>query len=484
MLIASFQFAVFTLAVLAVYHKLPEKYQNVFLLIVSGAMIALFSLEFALVFAVLTFANYWLSQRAERGMERAGLALWAGIAINITALVYFKYADFYIPYFVYYLKRAGITLEATTLIFVLPVGLSFFIVQAIAYLLDINRGVATPTKNWVSFALFMVYFPKLVSGPIERSRTLLAQLEKPRQTRKTVVGKGVVLILTGLVRKLVIADLLSSLIPDDLFSSPGSYNAAHLGLWLLVYAIVIYNDFAGYTAIVRGVSVWFGIELSANFNTPYFARNFSEFWQRWHITLSDWLRDYIFMPLTRRFLRMRLPRNHPVTAFLPPLATMGVSALWHSAAPGMLVWGLLHGLYQIIERSLSLLRPGRPLDRQPIWLQSVSRLVVFILVVLAWVPFRMDLTTALVYWRTLFNLADWGDLPALGALPGMAFWIILVVLLVNLILDILEARKGKMVYLKLPVLVRAILINCAVYAILAAYFLKLEAAPPFIYQGF
>lgn len=484
MLITSFRFALFTLATLAVYHKLPKRYQNLFLLTVSAVMIALFSLEFALVFAVLTFANYWLAQRIVPGAKRAGLMLWVGIGINIAALAYFKYANFFIPYFVYYLKRAGVTLETSTLIFVLPVGLSFFIVQAIAYLLDIHRGVATPTKNWVNFALFMVYFPKLVSGPIERSRTLLAQFEIERQVGKAALAKGTTSILTGLVRKLVIADLLSALIPAGVFTTPGSYSAPFLGLWLLAYAFVIYNDFAGYTAIVRGVSTLFGIELSANFNAPYVSRNFSEFWQRWHITLSDWLRDYIFMPLTRRFLRMRLGRNHPMIVFLPPMVTMTISALWHAVSPGMLLWGFLHGFYQIIERLLSFLRPGRPLDRQPIWLQTVSRLVVFILVVLAWAPFRMDLGTALVYWQRLFNFRQWGDLLAVRNLPGMGFYIILIILLINLILDILEARKGELIYLTLPPLVRAILINCAIYAIILSHFLKLEAAPPFIYQGF
>ncbi len=201
------------------------------------------------------------------------------------------------------------------------------------------------------------------------------------------LSRGLALIAEGLVRKVVIADTLSKMLPPRLFTEPGQYAGGTLAASLLVYALVLYNDFAGYTAIVRGLSAWFGIELSSNFQQPYFARGFAEFWNRWHLSLSFWLRDYIFFPLTRKLLR-RYPRpGHPLNVILPPMAAMLSSGLWHGFTPGMILWGGLHGMYQVVERFAGLGKARIPASQMPAWRQIISAVFTFILISLAWIPF-------------------------------------------------------------------------------------------------
>jgi D-alanyl-lipoteichoic acid acyltransferase DltB (MBOAT superfamily) len=189
------------------------------------------------------------------------------------------------------------------------------------------------------------------------------------------------------------------MIPADAFITPLDYPGQQLLAWLIAYAFAIYNDFAGYTAIVRGVCLWFGIELSPNFNLPYYARNFTEFWNRWHISLSNWLLDYIFYPLAWS-LRRRVPdQNHVLNIVLPPMITMLVSGMWHGLAWNMLLWGGLHGLFMVLERLPSLKKPPVPLNKRPRWRQRLGVLLTFSLAALAWVPFRMELPVALQYWQ-------------------------------------------------------------------------------------
>jgi D-alanyl-lipoteichoic acid acyltransferase DltB (MBOAT superfamily) len=228
----------------------------------------------------------------------------------------------------------------------------------------------------------MAYFPRVVAGPIIRAREFLPSLLAPRTLSAVAIADSAFLILQGLVRKVVIADLLFRLIPIGVFEQPREFSAPELAVWLFAYAFTLYNDFAGYTLIARGVSGLFGIPLPANFNAPYFARTFSEFWRRWHITLSDWLRDYIYMPTVRLLLRRNLTRTHVLSIVLPPLFTMLVSALWHDLSAGMLLWGGLHAVFLIGERIYTLTRPPGSSVSAPRWRQVVSAGLVFALVAL------------------------------------------------------------------------------------------------------
>ena len=484
MTIISPAFFVFVLAVLTLYYFLPRRAQNILLLAASYAFLAVWGLAYVLVFGLLTAANYWLARRLAGQTYTQRVILWAGIGINLAALVYFKHADFFIPYVIYYLKRIDIVLDATTLTLLLPLGLSFYVVQAISYLLDVRRGLAEPPGDVVEFALYMVYFPRLVAGPIERGRTLLPQLAARRVVDNQTLGRALTLITVGLVRKVVIADSLLQFLPEQVFSQPSAFRAPELAIWLVVYAVVLYNDFAGYTSLVRGVSTLFGINLSPNFATPYFARSFSEFWQRWHISLSDWLRDYIFTPLTRTLLRRRMNSRHPVTMILPPLATMLVSGLWHGATHGMLLWGALHGLFQIGERLVNRFSKVQPAAKQPIWRQAAAALVVFVLVTLAWAPFRMALPQALDYWAGLFDPAGWQTGWSAFSLPLGVYLLSLALAAISLGVDLAQRKAGELVFMRGAPLSRALALNAALILIIIAVAAHQNTPPPFIYQEF
>jgi D-alanyl-lipoteichoic acid acyltransferase DltB (MBOAT superfamily) len=292
-----------------------------------------------------------------------------------------------------------------------------------------------------------------------------------------LLARSVTLIVVGLVRKIAIADTLTALVPNFAFFLPGRFSAPELAFYLLAYAFALYNDFAGYTSIARGVSGLFGIELSPNFLQPYFSRTFTEFWNRWHISLSQWLRDYIYFPLSRVLAR-RLPnRQHIVNLVVPPMVTMLVSAAWHAnwLHKTMLLWGVMHGLYLVGERVIWLNRPLQPPDRWPRLQQVLGLLIVFTLTTLAWVPFRegSGFGQTLQVWRRLVDLHAW-------VMPDLR---ILIVVIPALILDWLQwRRQDETVFLRWPVLARATALAFAVVVI----YLNLNPAgsAPFVYQGF
>lgn len=468
MSITSPEFALFTMGVLFVFHLLPLRWRSRWLLIMSYVFLVILDVEFALIFAVLTVMNYLASHHVTPQSSHRYAVLRLGIALNVFALVYFKYAHFFLD-----------KLELTNGLRILfPIGLSFYILQAISYLLDISQGLLNPTTDKTNFALYMVYFPRLISGPIERARDFLPRLQS--EVKSDVIPRSLTLIGVGLVRKIVVADTLNLLIPDKIFSMPREFHGTELAIWLLAYAFLLYNDFEGYTSLVRGVSLLFGIELSKNFNTPYFSRNFTEFWQKWHISLSSWLRDYIFTPTLRGLLRRKYNGRHPLTLIAPPMLTMVMSALWHDISAGMLLWGILHGIFQVIERLRSLWKPVRPPHLYPIWRQLLSMVLVFMLVILAWIPFRMPLATAFDYALGIFNPLNWDAID----ITQTGYLIFLLALILSLILDSLQLSFGEEIYFRLSPLGKAVAINLAIVLLVLALALQGNTPPPFIYQQF
>jgi len=227
--------------------------------------------------------------------------------------------------------------------------------------------------------------------------------------------------------------------------------------WLIIYAFALYNDFAGYTSIVRGISGLFGIGLSPNFSTPYFSRSFTEFWKRWHITLSEWLRDYIYFPLSRALIRRNSNRYNLVNLIVPPMGTMLVSGLWHGANPQMLLWGGMHGLYLTLEQILSLRRSRIPPGNQPIWRQVLAMLIVFFFVILAWVPFGWGVPTAFEFWGALL---DWSS----SSIRIRRLFIAAPFVLISLVIDYLQYHsQDEFVFLKWPRLAQAACIAMILY---------------------
>ena len=476
MSIISLNFALFSLLALALYYFLPRRPQNAWLLLASYIFYISWDWRFALILAALTVLNYRIGLRLgkEKGTQR--MLLWSGIGLNVFFLALFREFSFFINGLRELLGYGVSDAGPDGLWILLPLGISYYVLENISYLVDVYRGQVEAERDLVDFGLYLAYFPKLVAGPIERARAFLPKLKQERVVDQQAISRSLMLIAVGLVRKLMIADLLSAWILQDVYEFPAKYTPTELMIWLVMYAFSIYNDFAGYTQIVRGVSGLFGIELSANFNFPYFSRNFTEFWNRWHISLSHWLRDYIYLPLSRTFLRRNPSRRNLLNLVFPPLVTMLVSGLWHGFSLNMLLWGGLHGMYQVVERIPSLWRPTVPPQNRPLWRQGLAMGVIFLLVILAWVPFRWELPFALEFWKGLTNFSSF-------AIRYRRMFIAFPMIVFALSLDLVQYRaRDEFVFLRWPQLVKAFCLAVILF------FLFISSAgvdnDPFIYQGF
>ncbi|MBA4374877.1 MAG: hypothetical protein C0401_01720 [Anaerolinea sp.] len=493
MTISSFLF--FVLAILAayVYRVLPKKLRNYWLLILSAGFIATWSYEFLLVLVVFALINYSIGIKAETAVHPRKWVI-TGIAFNIFFLLLFKYQKFYLPGLESLLLKNGWMSAGGALSFLVPVGLSFLVVQVISYLIDISNQRLKAERDLIKFGVYVLYFPKLLSGPIERARLFLPRLDAPILFDRVLAQRSLSLILTGLFRKMVFADPLFGMIPENAFITPQNYAGQHLFFWLLAYALALFNDFAGYTSIVRGVSLWFGIELANNFNLPYLSRNFTEFWNRWHISLSTWLRDYIFFPLSRSLMRHYTERNNFWNLVVPPVVTLLVSGLWHGLSWGLVAWGGLHGFYLVFERFSGLFRPFVPFEEQPRWQQNLGIALTFTLTTLAWIPFRMDIPVALSYLTGLFKWVKpdyflfrryvMGDTEFLSWSPlNLPNPFLLLVLSAAIGYDILVNHKGSEKELRsfqqvIQIVFLVVLFSFALFSIFA------DATTPFVYQGF
>jgi alginate O-acetyltransferase complex protein AlgI len=405
--ITTFSFAVFVIVAAIGFRWLPQCLKNIWLLFACMIFIISWSWTFLIVLLSVAAINFYLGKHvadARRGKQ----ILWMGISINLLALLVLKYANFYLPELTVLLTRIGVQDGAGGIQILVPIGISFITLQMISYLLDIHNQRMQAEAAFVNFAVYVLYFPKILAGPIERAKTFLPRLKSPQNLTGKSILQNFTLVLMGLIRKVIFADTLIAMIPAQAFQQPSQYPAPLLAIWLVVYAFAIYNDFAGYTSMVRGISGFFGIELTNNFKVPYFSRNFSEFWNRWHISLSSWLRDYIYFPLSR-WLRKKIPdQNHAVNLVIPPVLTMLASGLWHGLGWNTLLWGGLHGVYLVMERVIGLWRPRSALTVRPKWQQFISAVLIFFFILMAWVPFHTGVIPAVHYWQNLFMISNWG----------------------------------------------------------------------------
>ena len=476
MTITSLNFILFTALALAVYYLLPRSPQNVWLLFVSYVFIVTWDWAFAVVLGIVTALNFLLARRLRINDQGQRGLLWLGIGFNVLTLFFFRAAGFFLPELEAVLTSLGLSNQAGGLKILVPLGLSFYTLQTISYLVDVYRGQLKAESDFVNFALYLAYFPKLLAGPIERASAFLPKLAQPRRVDNRVIAESVTLIFVGLVRKIIIADPLMASFPSDVFEVPANYGPPELVFRLVIYAFALYNDFAGYTDIARGISGFFGVHLSPNFRAPYFSRNFNEFWKRWHITLSEWLRDYVYYPVSRALSRSNPSYRRLANLIVPPVITMLVSGMWHGFGLNMLLWGGLHGSYLVVERIPTLWRPIVPMQNQPLWRQWLGVLVVFSFVVLAWVPFRWELPAAFQLWEALFN---WSDV----AIRYRRMLLVLPLLLGSLVLDFIQYRnEDEFIFLRWSPLTKA-----ACMAIVLFWIFILTAGDfdqPFVYQAF
>ncbi len=452
-------------AAVLVYHRLPARAQIGWLLALSYAFYAWWAWRFLPVLIILTLANHAIGTRiaamppsrlaAEQRRRRSWM--WAGVALNVAALALLRYGYRAAPF------------EAPFAV----LGISFYALQAVAYVVDTYSGTLRTQPTLTEFAVYLAYFPKIVAGPIERPQAFLDQLTQPRVVDDARLGRAATLIAVGLTRKLVLADPLAALLPLAAFNAPTEHDALTLATALVGYAFVLYNDFAGYTSIARGISCLFGIELSPNFAQPFAAHSFTNLWNRWHITFSHWLRDYIYLPVSRRLLHRNLSRTNVANLLVPPMATMLVCGLWHGGSAHMLLWGGLHGVYLVVERAANLRWPPAPRTVLPAWRHDGGVVLVFGLSCWTLVALRLPIAQALQFWQQLLT-------GPIGALPDGR---LLLFMLPTIWLDWMQSRHGEdTVFMTWSQRARAALLALTV---LLWFALSGAVAPaPFVYQGF
>ena len=282
----------------------------------------------------------WIAARRRRG-ARSGWALAAAVAVDLGVLGWFKYYGFFVTSVAGALGALGLNADLPLLRIVLPLGISFLTFRVLSYVIDVHRGALQPA-SLLDFSVYVAFFPYLAAGPIARASEFLPQLRGPRDPRDLDTGRAFFLIFGGLAKKMLIADYLATHVVDGVFATPGQYSSPEVLLGIVAYSVQIYCDFSAYSDIAIGVSLLLGFRLPDNFDRPYAARSVQEFWRRWHMTLSRWLRDYLYIPLGGN-------RRGTVRTYVNLLVTMALGGLWHGAGWTFGFWGLLHGCALVVE---------------------------------------------------------------------------------------------------------------------------------------
>ncbi len=373
MLFPTVTFALFFAVVLPVsWALMPHQGAwRAWILLASYVFYGWWDWRFVFLLAASTVVNHVLAVAIYRtGPQSARkLLLTLALTFDLGLLAYFKYANFFLSSVD---NAIGTSFIAQV---VLPVGVSFYTFMAISYVVDTYRGELVPA-SFARFAVFQAFFPHLVAGPIVRASELLPQLESPRDPRRVDVSRAFFLIVSGLFLKVVIANLLATHIVDEVFAAPNRHSSLEVLVAIYGYAVQIFADFCGYTNIAIGIALLLGFEFPQNFNSPYAAVSLQDFWRRWHMTLSRWLRDYLYIPLGGS-------RKGSWITYRNLLLTFVLGGLWHGAAWTFVAWGALHGTGLAVERALGW-RPASPAAR---WL---GRVVTFNFVCFAWIFFRAD----------------------------------------------------------------------------------------------
>lgn len=469
MLFNSLAFLVFLPIVLIVLGLVPHRWRNPCLLAAGYFFYGCWDWRFLGLLALSTVIDFSAGQLMSRSTDPQWrkLVLVCSISANLVILGFFKYFNFFADSFVGLMHGFGLQVSAPTLSVVLPVGISFYTFQSMSYAIDVYRRETQPADRFLDYATYVAYFPQLVAGPIERAGHLLPQIVSPARVTPERINIGLTLMMLGYIKKVLIADQLALQV-DHIFA-----NAAHLSSGMLLkgaylFTFQIYCDFSGYSDIARGVSELLGIRLRLNFNQPYLSQTITEFWRRWHMSLSAWLRDYLYIPLGgNRYGTLRTYRNL--------MLTMLIGGLWHGANWTFVVWGGLHGSYLVVERLLGIGRGQPQSSSRDVagWTWRVVRtLITFHLAAFAWIFFRApDFATAFAFISGLSHLTHLG---AVGVVPFLVAAAVLAI-------DIPQNASGDhAVFLRLPWWVQSPAYATACFAIL----LWGGGEVPFIYFQF
>lgn len=357
------------------------KVRLIFILLASYVFYAHWDWRFLFLIWGSSTADWLLGNAIENASSPAARKRWlAGtVVLNLGVLGAFKYFNFFADSLHAVLTGLGASTSPVTLEVMLPIGISFFTFESMSYVIDVYRGDIKPQKSYLEYLSFVAFFPHLVAGPIVRPRDLLPQLAGPPRFSADEASEGLFLIALGLLKKVAIGDYLALNLVDRVFDAPLQYSAVECYAAVLGYAVQIYCDFSGYTDIAIGSALLLGIRFPLNFNAPYKARNIADFWRRWHISLSTWLRDYLYVPLGGN-------RKGPARTYLNLMLTMLLGGLWHGAAWTFVVWGGLHGAALAVTRFWKNMRSN--VTREPAWRGWLGTFLTFHFVCAAWIFFR------------------------------------------------------------------------------------------------
>lgn len=452
MLFNSLEFLVFFPIVLLIYFVIPKKIKYLWLLIASYYFYMCWNAKYALLIlfsTLITYISGLLIENVKRTeieytkkQRYKKLVVAASFILNLIILFYYKYFNFTLSVLQKILSIASIQLSIPGFDIMLPVGISFYTFQALSYTMDVYRDDIYAEKNFFRYALFVSFFPQLVAGPIERSKNLLKQLAVPKKFNYELAKEGFLLMLWGFFLKIVLADRIAIFV-DTVYSEYTTYQGWYLILATMLFAVQIYCDFSGYSTIAVGAAKFLGIELMENFDAPYLSTSVSEFWRKWHISLTSWFKDYLYIPLGGS-------RKGKMRKYLNKMIVFLVSGLWHGASVSFVVWGGLNGLYQVIGE---MLKPVRDkcvsilgLNRESLGHKLIHIAGTFVLIDFSWIFFRanrfkdaLEIIKSMITVNNPWILYD-GSIYKCG-LDSKNFGLMLICIMILLLADFCKCQK-------------------------------------------
>lgn len=450
MLFTSIGFFIFFPIVTIAYFIIPHKFRWMWLLLSSYYFYMCWNPKYLLLLGTSTIVTYisgLLIDRAngiedeKKSIRIKKIWVFASFAINLSILSIFKYFNFFSESLNILFSSLNLTINLPSFDIMLPVGISFYTFQALSYTMDVYRRDVKAERNLGKYALFVSFFPQLISGPIEKSKNFLSQIEEKHYFDYYRIKNGILLMIWGFFQKVVVADRLGMLV-NTVYNSPKSYKGFQIILATIFYAFQIYCDFGAYSDIARGAAKVMGFSLTKNFERPYFSKSIKEFWRRWHISLSTWFRDYLYIPLGGS-------RHGRLRKYINTMIVFLVSGLWHGADFTFIIWGGLHGVYQIIGDILSPVKgkliKGFNIRTKEFNYKLLQVITTFILVDFAWIFFRANTySDAITLIKNMFYFNPWifidKSIYSLG-LDSKEFFLAVISIIIVLAMNLLQRKR-------------------------------------------
>ena len=479
MLFNSFEFLIFLPVVFLLYWFVFKslKRQNLFIVAVSYLFYGWWDARFLILIAFTTFCSFGSGILLEKKEGDRNLQKWisvANILLNLLILAIFKYYNFFAENLTQLFLTFGLQLDWVTLDILLPVGISFYTFQALSYTIDVYQHKMKPTHDIVAFFAFISFFPQLVAGPIVRARDFIPQIRKPLYVSQEMFGRGIFLIVAGLFKKAVISDYISVNFVERIFDNPTLYSGVENLMGLYGYALQIYCDFSGYSDLAIGIALLLGFHFNLNFNSPYKSASITEFWRRWHISLSSWLRDYLYISLGGN-------RHGKFRQYLNLIITMFLGGLWHGASWNFVLWGTFHGVALALHKAWMSIA-GRKKGETSHGIRRVLGVIItFHFVCFCWIFFRnADFHNSMDMLNQIFTAFR----PQLFPQLIEGYWRVFALMAVGFLLHFAPDSWENAVcrgVIKLPFLGKALVMVAMIYLVIQ---MKSSEIQPFIYFQF